>query len=125
MYEICAAVSFHAAHFLRGYEGRCARMHGHTWRVRAAVAGDTLDPAGMVMDFHHLKALLGEAVAPFDHSCLNEIEPFDRLSPTSENIARHLYETLRKKLGSAHTGARLAWVSVSESPDTEVIYREG
>ncbi len=77
------------------------------------------------MDFHDLKALLAEVVAPFDHSCLNEIEPFRRASPTSENIARHVYLALEEKLRLSTPGARLAWVSVSESPDTEVVYREG
>jgi len=124
MYEICVAVSFHAAHFLRGYEGKCARLHGHTWRVKAAVTGGSLGQAGMVMDFHDLKAVLGETVAPFDHACLNDLEPFDRISPTSENLARHVYEDLGERLRRKAPGVRLAWVSVSESPDTEVIFRE-
>ncbi|MBC7229211.1 MAG: 6-carboxytetrahydropterin synthase QueD [Actinobacteria bacterium] len=125
MYEIRAAVGFSAAHFLRGYEGKCARLHGHTWRVRAAVCGSDLGPGEMVIDFHDLEAMLGEAVAPFDHSCLNDLEPFDRLSPTSENIARYLYRVLEERVRAAAPGASLAWVSVSESPDTEVVYREG
>lgn len=125
MYEICVAVSFHAAHFLREYEGKCAHLHGHTWRVKAAVSGDSLSHAGMVMDFHDLKALLEKTVALLDHACLNDLEPFDHASPTSENIARHVYGALKEGLGSSAPGVRLSWVSVSESPDTEVIYREG
>ncbi|MEW6553279.1 MAG: 6-carboxytetrahydropterin synthase QueD [Actinomycetota bacterium] len=123
-FEISAGTHFDAAHMLRDYDGPCARMHGHNFRVRAALAGSRLGPSHLLVDFHDLKRLLEEIIAPFDHRCLNEVEPFTYTSPTSENIARFIYLSLRERLAALPAGVRLAWVSVSESPDTEVVYRE-
>jgi 6-pyruvoyltetrahydropterin/6-carboxytetrahydropterin synthase len=99
-------------------------MHGHTWRVEAAVIGDELGPGQLVMDFHDLKALLEEVIGPFDHCCLNEVEPFTELSPTSETLARFIYGKMEEKLRGFTPQARLSWVSVSESPDTQVVYSD-
>jgi 6-pyruvoyltetrahydropterin/6-carboxytetrahydropterin synthase len=124
VFEIRASAHFDAAHWLRDYEGPCARMHGHSFRVEAAVAGSQLGPAQLLVDFHDLRRLLEEAIEPLDHNCLNEVEPFTELSPTSENIARHIYRALAERLPRLPDGVRLSWVSVSESPDTKVVYRE-
>jgi 6-pyruvoyltetrahydropterin/6-carboxytetrahydropterin synthase len=124
LYEIQVGAHFDAAHYLRDYQGPCSRMHGHTWRVEAAVIGSELGPSQLVIDFHDLKALLEEVIAPFDHSCLNEVEPFTELSPTSETLARFIYGKLEEKLHVFTPQARLSWVSVSESPDTQVVYSE-
>lgn len=125
MYEIKVSTRFDAAHFLRNYEGPCARMHGHTWRVEAAVVGEELGPGQLLIDFHDLGELLREVIAPFDHCCLNEMDPFLELSPTSENIARFIYGRLEERLRELPPGVRLSWVGVSESPDTGAVYREG
>jgi 6-pyruvoyltetrahydropterin/6-carboxytetrahydropterin synthase len=124
IFEIRASTHFDAAHMLRDYDGPCARMHGHSFRVEAALAGSQLGPSHLLVDFHDLKRLLEEIIEPLDHRCLNEVEPFTELSPTSENIARFVYLSLADKLSELPTGIRLSWVSVSESPDTRVLYRE-
>jgi 6-pyruvoyltetrahydropterin/6-carboxytetrahydropterin synthase len=124
VFEISASVHFDAAHWLRDYEGPCARMHGHRFDVQAAVTGSGLGREQLLMDFHELRGLLEEVIAPFDHHCLNDIEHFADLSPTSENIARFIYDALAERLSRLEAGVRLAWVSVSESPDTRVVYRE-
>jgi 6-pyruvoyltetrahydropterin/6-carboxytetrahydropterin synthase len=77
-----------------------------------------------VIDFHDLKVLLEEVIAPFDHSCLNEVEPFTGISPTSENLAEFIYGKLREKLRGLSPRVRLSWIAVSESPDTQVVYSE-
>jgi 6-pyruvoyltetrahydropterin/6-carboxytetrahydropterin synthase len=123
-FEISASAHFDAAHMLRDYDGPCARMHGHNFMVQAALAGSQLGPSHLLVDFHDLKRLLEEIIAPLDHRCLNEVEPFTELSPTSENIARFIYRSLAERLPQLPPGVRLAWVSVSESTDTRVIYRE-
>ena len=123
-FEITAAVHFDAAHRLPGYPGPCARLHGHRWRVEAAVAGGRLDDTGILIDFMELKGWLQDIVSAFDHRCLNEVEPFTEISPTSENLARHVYGELAGRMGERAAAARLSWVSVSESPDTRVVYRE-
>ncbi len=124
IFEIGAGVHFDAAHWLRDYEGPCARMHGHRFDVRAAVTGSELGREQLLMDFHELRRLLEEVIAPFDHQCLNDMEHFADLSPTSENIARFIYAALVERMARMEPGVRIAWVSVSESPDTKVVYRE-
>ena len=124
MFEIRAGTHFDAAHRLPDYNGPCARMHGHRFEVEAAVTGDELGPGEMLLDFHYLRRLLEEVVAPLDHNCLNDVDPFTEISPTSENLARFIYRALARKLADSAGGARLAWVGVSESPDTKALYRE-
>jgi 6-pyruvoyltetrahydropterin/6-carboxytetrahydropterin synthase len=122
MYEISVSQSFDAAHFLREYRGRCARMHGHTWKVEAVVEGEELGPSQLLVDFNDLKGLLREVVDDFDHACLNDLPPFDRESPTSENVARIIFQRLQGKVESLGTPVRLLKVRVSESPETSVVY---
>lgn len=124
MFEISVGAHFDAAHWLRDYEGPCARVHGHRFDVEAAVTGSELGREQLLVDFHDLRRLLEEVIEAFDHRCLNDTEPFAELSPTSENIARFIYRALAERLARLEAGVRLAWVSVSESPDTKVVYRE-
>ncbi len=125
MYEISVSHSFDAAHFLRDYRGKCARMHGHTWTVEAVLGGDELGPSQQLMDFGELKAMLRAVLEDLDHSCLNEVPPFDHLSPTAENLARYLYERLEGEIRGAGVRARLLRVRVSESPEARATYTAG
>lgn len=111
---------FDAAHALMGYPGKCRELHGHTWDVEATVAGETLDDIGILFDFTELKALLGRVLAPLDHTHLNEVPPFDELSPTGEHLARHIYEELARRLPA---GVDLVEVVVWESPVARLSYR--
>ncbi len=124
MYEISVSESFDAAHFLPGYRGRCARMHGHTWEVEMVVSGSELNDSQLLIDFHDLREMLSRALSAFDHACLNEISPFDRVSPTSENLARYLFAELKRELEEAGAPGRLRRVRVSESPRASVTYTE-
>ncbi len=111
---------FDAAHLLRGYDGECSAIHGHTWDVEVTVEGEDLDGVGIVYDFKQLKADLAAALEPFDHVCLNEVTPFDLLNPTAENLARVLYEDLGARVGDE---VRLVEVAVWESPIARIAYR--
>ncbi len=124
-YEIVVAAHFDAAHRLPGYSGPCSRLHGHRWEVEAAVTGPQPGAEGMVVDFLVLKRILGEIVEAFDHRCLNEVEPFTEISPTSENLAGYLYQEFVTRVAGLGVGIEVCWVSVSESPDTKVVYRGG
>jgi 6-pyruvoyltetrahydropterin/6-carboxytetrahydropterin synthase len=97
-YELVIEDTFAAAHNLRGYKGDCERLHGHNWRVEVRVSADELDELGMVVDFRELKARLAEVLAGLDHTHLNEVQPFDKINPTTENICRHIAEQLQEKL---------------------------
>jgi len=126
MYELTVKRQFDAAHSLWGYQGRCSRLHGHTWMVEVSVAGAGLDENGMLVDFHEIKRLVEKVVQDFDHQYLNELEPFNQpgkeTNPTAENIACYIYRLLKNALAS---GLELTRVQVWESPDAGACYREG
>ncbi|MCX7981731.1 MAG: 6-carboxytetrahydropterin synthase QueD [Syntrophales bacterium] len=123
IYELYAETKFSAAHTLTGYPGDCARLHGHNWTVRAYVRCEKLNDLGMAIDFRTVKRQLNEVVSRLDHSYLNELEAFQKTNPTSENIARYIYEEMKRRL--APYGVHIAQVEVAETSETGVIYREG
>jgi 6-pyruvoyltetrahydropterin/6-carboxytetrahydropterin synthase len=96
MYEVIVEQTFAAAHALRNYHGSCERTHGHNFRVEITVVGPAVDQAGMLVDFLDLKGHMDKIVMRLDHQFLNEIEPFTTLSPSAENIAKHIHEEMRK-----------------------------
>ncbi|HWK54526.1 MAG TPA: 6-carboxytetrahydropterin synthase QueD [Hyphomicrobiales bacterium] len=96
--EIYKEFTFEAAHRLPHVPAghKCARLHGHSFRVRVHVSGE-LDPQlGWVMDFADLKAAVKPVIARLDHYYLNEIPGLE--NPTSEVIARWLWRELRGAL---------------------------
>ena len=74
MYYLQTEQSFDAAHFLKGYEGKCKNLHGHRWRVEARIQGQTLQDSGpqsgMLTDFGDLKSGLKALTDEFDHALL-------------------------------------------------------
>ncbi|MFQ5997463.1 MAG: 6-carboxytetrahydropterin synthase QueD [Dehalococcoidales bacterium] len=121
MYEIAVESHFDAAHFLRGYQGKCEAVHGHRFQVVAKISASELDDTGMAYDFTQLKRHLNDILSRFDHTCLNEIPPFDKLNPSSENIATTIYQELKPKLSG--TPVTISSIEVWESPQTWVTYR--
>ena len=87
-------MEFDAAHRLPGYQGKCANMHGHTYKVEIIVKGD-VGADGFVMDFYKLKQILGKALQDLDHRCLNELIS----NPTAETIAEWIWQKLSQLLG--------------------------
>jgi len=120
MYELTVKDHFDAAHALRGYEGECRELHGHTWDVEVTVQGESLDSVGIVYDFKLLKEDLASVLRDYDHAYLNEVPPFDALNATAENLAREVFERLQAVVGA---GVRLVEVAVWESPIARVAYR--
>lgn len=123
MYEIQVGAAFEAAHFIDGYAGKCARLHGHNWTVEAVVRGEELDALGMLVDFKILKTELKKILDDFDHRYLNELETFARENPTAENLARKIFERLAaSEIFNGTT--KLYAVKVHESPNSCVTYYE-
>lgn len=123
MYEINVCSAFEAAHLIRGYDGKCARLHGHNWTVEVLVRGEELDKLGMLIDFKIVKAELKKILDEFDHRFLNELETFEKENPTAENLARKVFERL--VLSEIFNGsAKLYGVKVYESPNSCVTYYE-
>ena len=123
MYRIAVEDHFDAAHALRGYKGKCEAIHGHRFKVVARIAADELDDIGMAYDFTELKAQLKAILDRFDHTLVNETPPFDVINPSSENMARTIYDEL--KAGLKDAPVVLEAVEVWESPTSCAEYREG
>ncbi len=123
MYQISVEEHFDAAHALRGYRGKCEALHGHRFQVVVRVRASRLDDIGLAYDFTELKAKLRAILERFDHSCLNDVMPFDKINPSSENIAATIYGEMKARLEEAPV--TLEAVEVRESPESGVEYREG
>ncbi len=121
MYQLQCEGDFSAAHRLREYDGECERLHGHNWRVRVTIESERVDRLGMVMDFREVKRSLGEVLDEMDHAYLNDLEGFAEQNPTTENVAKLIYEKLSVRL--SEKGARLAEVTAWESPGCSATYR--
>lgn len=119
MYQVTIKKHFDAAHYLRGYQGKCETLHGHRYIVAAQLKRDELDEIGLSYDFKELKGKLKKVIERFDHSCLNDIKPFDNINPSAENISRVIFEELDREIG----GSLLISIEVWESPDSSVKYK--
>ncbi len=113
MYEISQETVIAAAHQLRLAPGEGERLHGHNWRIKAVIRCEQLDSRGMVLDFNDLGRELRAFVEPWEHVFLNELEPWNDVNPTAENIARVVAEELGKKLDDARV--RVVRVEVWET----------
>ena len=107
---------FEAAHHLPNVPAghKCRRLHGHSYRVEVHIGGDVDPITGMVMDFSQLREAFEPVRVRLDHYYLNEIEGLD--NPTSENLARWIWDHLDRSLP-------LAKVVVRETCTSGVEYR--
>ncbi len=123
MWEITQQTVVAAAHQLRFAPGEGERLHGHNWRILAAVQANELDARGFVVDFADLGRLLRELVEPYEHVLLNEVPPFDDLNPTAENLARVVADGLAAKLDDGRV--RVVRVEVWENDVCSATYHRG
>ncbi|MBM4108276.1 MAG: 6-carboxytetrahydropterin synthase QueD [Phycisphaerae bacterium] len=115
--EVFKEFRFEAAHRLSGVpEGhKCARLHGHSYRVRVYVEGP-LDPrVGWVIDFADIKRAFKPLYDRLDHCLLNELEGIG--NPTAENLARWIWPRLKPALPG------LSRLEVRETPTSGCVYR--
>jgi len=122
MFEISVRASFSGAHRLKGYKGKCESLHGHNWDVEAFVAAKKLDAGGLSMDFKDLKKKLNDVLETLDHRDLNGIIFFKKENPSAENIAKYIYENLKKSLKDSSRKVSLIRVSVWETKDSRATY---
>ena len=120
MFQIFVEEHFDAAHYLPNYHGKCENLHGHRFKVVARLEVAELDETGIAYDFAELKHHLRKILARFDHTCLNDIAPLDKVGPSSENIAVDIYNALQPRFSGSP--ARLVSVEVWESPTSGVTY---
>ena len=122
MYKINVISTFPGAHRLEGYPGACQNLHGHNWKVRVQLIAQKTDEIGMAIDFKIVKEKLQILMDRFDHQYLNDLEWFTAQNPTSENIARVIYNELKKAFD--HENATINEVEIWESDTTSIIYSE-
>jgi 6-pyruvoyltetrahydropterin/6-carboxytetrahydropterin synthase len=120
MYELSITSDFSSAHFLRGYDGSCQNLHGHTWKLEVTIRSDKLDDIGLVFDFREMKKRLKEFLTPLDHTCLNDLPAFKQINPSSENLAKYIYHEFAKQCHPF----KLKQVRVWESDTASVTYYE-
>ncbi len=122
MYELKIISQFAAAHQLREFHGKCEQLHGHNWKVEVYVTGDQLGKDGLLIDFRMIKKATEKVLNELDHKFLNELEPFRTINPSSENIARYVYESLDQELTSGNV--KVSKVSSWESDSACATYME-
>lgn len=137
MFKLTANASFDSAHFLSGYNGKCANIHGHHWTLEVSINGEELqqtgEKRGMLIDFCDLKKALRDLADSFDHTLIYEKDTLKGATltalkdenfslvevpfrPTAENFARHFYELL------SFQGLPVCSVTVYETPDNYATY---
>jgi 6-pyruvoyltetrahydropterin/6-carboxytetrahydropterin synthase len=120
MYEVTIKRSFSAAHLLKEIGGKCEELHGHNFFVEVSVGGESLNEEGLLIDFRLLKRWTDSVLDELDHKYLNELICFKEKNPSSEHIARFLYDRIAEKTRQANV--TLSRVTVWESENSRVSY---
>ncbi len=118
MYEIAIEDTFDAAHCLRDYEGTCSRLHGHTYRVRAAFRFASLQDSGLAFDFRVAKEVLRDVLEYLDHKYINDLPEFSVQNPSAEAIAKHIFDRVKMSVPQTYS------MSVWETPTSCATYFE-
>ncbi len=137
MYSVKTSAAFDSAHFLKGYGGKCANLHGHTWKIEVTASDELItcgEKRGMVLDFSDLKKSVRGIASRFDHTLIYESgslrgETIAALSaegfslteipfrPTAESFAKYFFDELSKTLP-------VKSVMVYETPENCAVYEE-
>ncbi|MBE9536909.1 MAG: 6-carboxytetrahydropterin synthase QueD [Proteobacteria bacterium] len=121
MFEVMIKTEFASAHNLRDYKGACEAMHGHNWKIDILVEAKELDATGLAVDFNVLKEKSGTIIGDLDHIYLNEHTAFKAQNPSSENIAKYIFDSLKKDLPDS---VKLKKITVWETDDAAASYYE-
>jgi len=125
MYQVTVEAGFSSGHYLRNYYGKCENPHGHNYKVRVTLAGDALDDSGLLLDFKLLKRVLKPTIDRIDHQMLNDLEPFTRLNPSAENLAKYFFDEVNRELDATTDGrVRVKDCTIWETDTTSATYSE-
>jgi 6-pyruvoyltetrahydropterin/6-carboxytetrahydropterin synthase len=122
VFELKVISHLAAAHQLKDLAGPCERLHGHNWKIEVCVRGDALEKSGLLIDFKTVKQATEQVLQEMDHHFLNELAPFQDRSPSSENIAQHVFRSLAQHLNGDHV--KLWSVTAWESDTACATYTE-
>ena len=128
LYTIRTEGEFESAHSIREYveieNGKFIDepIHGHTWKVEAFISSQKINErTGFAVDFLHVKKKIDELCNYLDHKLINEVSPFDKINPSTENISKWFYENIS---GIVTRESLLEKVIVWEGPHNYVIYQK-
>lgn len=116
MFEVRIETSFSSAHHLLNYKGKCENIHGHNWKVEVFLKGENLDKSNILVDFKVLKKCVNEIIDYLDHKDINELAEFNNVSPSSEIIAKYIFNEVEKKFPN------VSKVSIYETPTSCASY---
>jgi 6-pyruvoyltetrahydropterin/6-carboxytetrahydropterin synthase len=137
MYGLKTSASFDSAHFLKGYNGKCANIHGHRWTIEAEVRSSSLieegEKRGMIIDFGDIKKAVRTLADSLDHTLIYEVDSLKEKTlealrgegfkltevpfrPTAENFAEYFFNKLKGE------GLPVSRVTVYETPDNCAFY---
>ena len=127
-FELNKDMHIAAAHFIPARSaGKCANIHGHTYVINLTIAGDDLDNTGFLVNFKTLKDVVHKR---FDHTLLNEDDQFGSEEessadtfPTTEVVARTIWQMVQSELDKKQNKPRCVQVLVRETPTSYVVYR--
>jgi len=98
MYRVAVLSHFSGAHRLRHLHGKCEELHGHNWKIEVSVVSNRLNKEGVVIDFNILKQKMEKVLKTLDHTFLNNLPYFSGREPSSENIAKYIFDRLKAEL---------------------------
>jgi len=122
VYELKIVSHMAAAHQLRNFHGKCENLHGHNWKIEVYVTGKDLEENGILVDFRQIKQATQEVINELDHRFLNDLQYFKEVNPSSENIARHIFDSVGKLLNNDRV--RVSRVTAWESDSACATYKK-
>jgi len=121
MYELKILIHFAAAHRLKMVSEKCENLHGHNWKIEVCVGGETLNDAGVLVDFGEIKSQVSEIIKRLDHKFLNELDYFNNGNPpSSENIAKYIASELQASINNP--AVKVTRITAWESEDACATY---
>lgn len=126
MFRLEKQFRFEAAHKLPDHDGKCARLHGHSWVGTLVVEGPSLVPggakAGMLVDFGDLSNIVRPLLDGYlDHHYLNET--LEMVAPTSERVAEWVFQRLGRLVFDRASGVQLVCVRIEETCTSAAEFR--
>jgi 6-pyruvoyltetrahydropterin/6-carboxytetrahydropterin synthase len=123
MFELGVLEEFEAIHSLKGDFGPATCLHGHTYKVQVVVQGDRLDKSGALYDVSKVRENLKGVLGHLHFQNLDELEEFQGVNSTLENVCKYIYEKLAPSLREAPI--QHLKVTLWESPSAFASYWEG
>ncbi|MDJ1088979.1 6-carboxytetrahydropterin synthase QueD [Macrococcoides caseolyticum] len=120
-FELNKDINFSAAHLIPNEKaGVCSRVHGHTYFANVTIGGNELDEMGFLVNFRDIKSIINDT---FDHRLMNDLEAFQNTPPSTENVAKLIFEKIEAHLDTLSHRPKVLQVYLRETPTSYVLYR--